>query len=221
MSSGEMPSIHPALALIFPSEEKEELDSCASWDFFSHSLKRNPENLNLHVRRIFFAIQHKDAIYLAGSLHDLFYILKDAGKNLRIRLLKASAPYLNDSDKKYYAAWIHAGEECGMNYKWVKGSVFSPGLYASDKTLITAHEESGVIILSPLEEARSCMEYGQLDVAQKILEEALIKDPDNLLIKEELEHVCSYTQKTEEVPAIDNKCTIGKRIQNIKDKLFN
>jgi len=199
MSSGEMPSIHPALALIFPSTEPEDLDSCAAWNFFSHSLKRNPADLKLHVHRIFFAIQHKEATYLAGSLHDLFTILKDAGKNLRIRLLKASAPYLSDNDKKYYAAWIQAGEECGMDYKWVKGSILSPGLDAPDQRLITKHDDAGAVTLSPLEEARSCIEYGQLDVAKNILEDTLINDPDNLLIKEELEHVCSYIQKAEEI----------------------
>ena len=224
MSTGEMPSIHPALALIFLSEEQEDLNACASWRFFSHSLRRNPANLKLHVQRIFFAIQHEDSIYLAGSLHDLFYVLKDAGKNLRLRLLKASAPYLNENDKKYYAAWVQAGEECGMSYKWVKGSVLSPGLYATDQVLITAPEKTGVVTLSPLEEARACMEFGQLDVAKKILEDALSKDPDNVLIKEELEHVLSYSQKTEEIQAVNKnevKSTLGNKIKKFKDKLFN
>jgi len=92
-------TIHPMLSLIFPNtklenEPQEEIDPNAAWHYYSHSIRRNPSNLKLHTHRVFFAMRHKNASLLPGSLHDLFYVLKDAGENLRIRLLKASIPYL-------------------------------------------------------------------------------------------------------------------------------
>lgn len=209
MSSGEMPTIHPTLSLIFPSleldsKEKEITEPQATWHFFSHSVKRNPTNLKMHTHRIFFSIQHQNADYLPGALHDLFYILKNSGKSLRLRLLKASAPYLNESDKQYYAKWIATGAQHGMGYKWVKGSVLSPGLFNKDQVLINKKSNKDSISLSPLEEARACMEYGQLEVAQKILKNALISAPEDPQLKEELSHVSSYINTEKESSSHQN-----------------
>ncbi|MCF6191341.1 MAG: tetratricopeptide repeat protein [Cocleimonas sp.] len=234
MSSGDMPTIQPALSLIFPSidsgsEYKEELEPHAAWHFFSHSVGRNPTDLTMHTHRIFFAIKHQNAEYLPGALHDLFYILKDAGQNLRLRLLKVSAPHLNEDDKKYYATWLKTGEKSGMNYKWVKGSVLSQGLFDCEKALITKHSDKGSVNLSPIEEARSCMEYGQLEVAQKILEAALETEPNNVQLTEELALVNSYSRTPQESQnnqahkMKNNKSTkVGfiERIQHIKTNLF-
>jgi len=231
MSSGDMPTIQPALPFIFPSldldsERKEELDPHAAWHFFSHSVGRNPNNLKMHTHRIFFAIQHQEAKYLPGALHDLFFILKDAGQNLRLRLLKASAPYLNEEDKNYYATWLKTGTKSGMDFKWVNGSVLSQGLFDSEKSLINRHSDKGSVNLSPLEEARACMEYGQLEVAQKILESALEKEPNNLQLKEELALLNSNTQAAQEnkVHKIKNnkstKVGLIERFRQIKTKLF-
>jgi hypothetical protein len=204
MSSENTLTIHPLLPLIFPATDglKENLDADAAWHYYSHSIRRNPSNLRLHTHRVFFAMQHKDASFLSGSLHDLFYVLKDAGEGLRIRLLKASLPYLNKKDTLYFAMWIKVGIKRGMGYKWVSGSVLADGLVGPDQTLITkkaaefAHPK-----LSPLEEARSCMEYGQLDIAKEILTKAIIKDNDNAALQEELAYLNQYTKSREIQPS--------------------
>ena len=75
----EKTTIHPMLPLIFPidgsSGFKEKLDPDAAWHFYSHSIRREPGNLKLHTHRVFFAMQHKDASLLSGSLHDLFSLV--------------------------------------------------------------------------------------------------------------------------------------------------
>jgi len=207
MSSDNSITIHPLLPLIFPAEvpkgdSKEKLDPDAAWHFYSHSIRRKPTNLKLHTHRVFFAMQHKDATLLSGSLHDLFYILKDAGEGLRIRLLKASVPYLSKKDTLYFAMWIKVGIKKGMGYKWVSGSVLADGLVGPDKALVTKNAaEFTHAKLTPLEEARSCMEYGQLDLAQKILVQALVTDPSNKALKEELVYLNQYTKSREIQPS--------------------
>jgi hypothetical protein len=204
MSSENTLTISPLLPLIFPSldGQKEDLDPDAAWHYYSHSIRRNPTNLKLHTHRIFFAMQHKDSSLLSGSLHDLFYTLKDAGEGLRIRLLKASIPYLSRKETLYFAMWIKVGIKKGMGYKWVSGSVLADGLIGADQALVTkraaefAHPQ-----LTPLEEARSCMEYGQLDVAKQVLEKALIKDENNTALKEELAYLNQYTKSREIQPS--------------------
>jgi hypothetical protein len=204
MSSENTLIIHPMLPLIFPAadERKENLDPDAAWHFYSHSIRRKPTNLRLHTHRVFFAMQHKDAAFLSGSLHDLFYVLKDAGEGLRIRLLKAAIPFLSKKETLYFAMWIKVGIKRGMGYKWVSGSVLADGLTGPDQTLFTKKAvEFSHPQLSPLEEARSCMEYGQLDVAKDILIKALKNDQDNKALKEELAYLVQYTKSREIQPS--------------------
>ena len=198
-------SIHPMLPLIFSqhgTNDKEQVDPDAAWHYYSHSIGRNPYDLKLHTHRVFFAMKHKDAKLLPGSLHDIFFILKDAGENLRIRLLKASAPYLTKKNILYFAMWIKIGTKKGMGYKWVPGAVLSKGLYGPDKPLltVTTHTENNQTALSPLEEARSCMEYGQLDIAKRILQAALEKDGEDKAILEELQYLTNYTKSVQIKP---------------------
>lgn len=225
-------SVHPSLALIFPMEElpnadekdsKEHIDPDTAWHFYSHSIRRNPTDLALHTHRVFFAMQHKDAAFLPGSLHDLFFVLKDAGEKLRIRLLKAAIPYLSQKDTLYFAMWIKTGIKKGMGYQWVNGSVLSDGLFGPDHDLITMHKsESDEETLSPLEEARSCMEYGQLDVAQQILEEALALDSDNSMLQEELAYLEQYAKSREIQPTKKStRSRFGNAIGKLKEKIFS
>lgn len=206
MSSENTITISPLLPLIFPTtgDHKEQLNPDAAWHFYSHSIRRNPSNLKLHTHRVFFAMKHKDASFLSGSLHDLFYVLKDAGQSLRIRLLKAAIPYLTRKETLYFAMWIKVGIKKGMGYKWVSGSVLADGLVGPDQALFTKNSaEFTRPKLSPLEEARSCMEYGQLDVAKDILEKALKEDSSNKALKEELAYLNQYTKSREIQPSIE------------------
>lgn len=227
MSSEELLSIHPMLPLIFPSLEpidgaEESVDPDATWHFYSHSIRRNPNDLKLHTHRIFFAMQHKDASLLPGSLHDLFIVLKDAGENLRIRLLKASAPYLNEKEISYFASWIKGGVNKGMGYKWISGSVLSTGLFGADETLLERELEAIQESLSPLEEARSCLEYGQLDVARKILEDALEVDGENEALRTELESLPKIEVELLEEPLEDApKGILKNTLGRIKEAIFH
>lgn len=228
MSSQTNLTIHPSLPLIFTLEgqsvlekkaEVDNIDTDAAWHFYSHSILRNPKDLTLHTHRVFFAMRHKDATFLAGSLHDLFYVLKDAGEKLRIRLLKASLPHLDKKDTLYFAMWIKSGAKKGMCYSWVQGSVLSDGLYGPDHNLITLHKNTeDESKLSPLEEARSCMEYGQLDVARKILEEALDIDSDNEALMEELTYLNQYAKSRDIEPAKEEPNSL---LGSLKKKVFS
>lgn len=231
MSSADTLLIHPSLPLIFPLEESmavdakpvtDNIDPDAAWHFYSHSIRRNPKDLALHTHRIFFAMRHKDAEFLAGSLHDLFYVLKDAGENLRIRLLKAAMPHMDKKDILYFVMWIKTGIKKGMGYKWVNGSVLTDGLEGPDLDLITIHSDNAAQAeLAPLEEARSCMEYGQFDLARKILQRALEENSDDSLLLEELAYLNQYA-KSREIQPVDEgvKNKLGSAIGKLKGKIF-
>jgi len=179
----------------------------------------------LHTHRVFFAMNHKDASLLPGSLHDLFYVLKDAGENLRIRLLKASVPHLSQKDIMYFAMWIKTGIKNGMGYQWVNGSVLSDGLFGPDYELITmdsSYQQEQGEGASPLESARASMDIGQLDVAQDILLGALETDPDNKVLLEELDYLNSYVKSREIHPEEEEKTKKYESVlSRLKKKIFS
>lgn len=190
MSLNTSVSIHPILPLAFPpmaGDIKDDINTDAAWHFYSHCIQRNPSDLKSHTRRIFLAMQYKNAKFLAGSLNDLFITLNTSGRQLRIRVLKASAPYLSKADIIHFAKWIKSETEDDFGYKWLLGSMLSKGLVEPNKPLFSKDIEADNKQLSAIDEARSCMEYGQIDLAKKILEEALAVDKDNPLLKKELE----------------------------------
>ena len=91
-----------------------------------------------------------------------------------------------------------------MGYKWVSGSVLADGLTEADRPLVSKREVKSIVdIISPLEEARSCMEYGQLDLAKNILVKALAKDKENIMLQEELDYLIQYTKSREIQPSED------------------
>lgn len=192
-------SIHPLLSLAFPplktKDTKDEINTDAAWHYYSHCIRRNSKDLNAHTRRIFLAMQHNDGKFLVGSLTDLFITLKDAGIKLRIRLLKASAPYLEKQQIVYFASWLKSDSNSDKDYShvWAPGSMLSKGLIEPDKALFSKKQSIGLDNrLSAIEEARACMEYGQLDVAKKILEDAIEQDAGNQVLKDELSNLRQY-----------------------------
>jgi len=216
-------SIHPILPLIFPNEEgfSEDLDPDTAWHFYSHSVRRTPKDLKLHTCRVLFAIKNEHSQHILGSLQDLFFVLKDAGETLRIRLLKASIPYLSKEEIIYFAMWIKIGISEGIGYKWTPGSVLSDGLFGPDQVLINSVKTNENLI-SPLEEARSCMEYGQLEVAKKILEEALEKDSENTHLQEELDYLIQYSKSKQIEPAKkESQSRLNSVLGKMKEKIFH
>ncbi len=194
MSSDKFVSIHPILPLVFPSLSTEtvsdEVDADSAWNYYSHEIQRNPKNLKSHTRRIFLAMQRDNASLLPGALQDLFIVLNNAGTQLRIRLLKASVPYLKKADIIYFATWIKTETtEQTKGFNWLPGSMLADGLLEPDKHLLSKKQAINKNKLSALEEARSCIEYGQLDLAKKILEDALKLDKDNPALKKELTEI--------------------------------
>ncbi len=207
MSSIKHAGEKPSLPVIFLASEsinleKEQANPDAAWQFYSHAIKRFPGNLSLHTHRVFFAMTHRDGAFLSGALHDLFSVLGDAGEALRIRLLKAAKPFLSESEIALFARWVKTDNKKPMEYRWCAGSVLSKGLVGPDQDLIEIEKTTApTASLSPLEEAQSCIEYGQLEMAQTILNDALNNEDeiDNKeALQKELDNLQHYLKKNKQ-----------------------
>lgn len=183
----------PVIFLAMESNDsvKEKADPDMAWHFYSHSVKKDTKNLKLHMNRVFFAMQYKNASFLSGSLHDLFYVLKDAGEPLRKRLVRASVPYLDKKEISFFVNWLKTSKKSHYEHRWVTGSVLATGLIGADHALVTKGENETAQI-TPLQEAKSYIEYGQLELAKKTLEAALTVDSNNKELREELDALQQY-----------------------------
>ncbi len=157
---------------------------------------RYPLDLKAHTQRIVLAIDCEDRQSIPGCLRDLFIALGDKGKTLRSHLYRLASPYLTVKDRNDFEEWLEQGDAFGQKERWVSGSILSSDVQGLP---LVVQLKSDEIVATPgydniLEEARSCLEYGQIDEARILLEHALLMKLGDVEVEDELLNVYYYTQ---------------------------
>jgi len=168
-------------------------EAMPAWKSLSHHIARNPLDLRAHAQRILVAIDAGLSDVLSGSLQDLFIALDGTGSSFRQRLLDLTSSALSDDDLSFFKGCLRNDDTTKMQQCWRKGSVLSNGT-CNDRPLVTREVEQTADYANILEEARACLEYGQIETAQQILEEELLKNPTESEIEEELLNIYHYTR---------------------------
>jgi len=155
--------------------------------YLGHLIVDNPRNLRVHVQRILILVRQRDELSLRGSLVDLFITLGDRGEALKRRMLSCAAPVLS----KTMAAFLHKNLADGFNasdkaISQVRMSLLSLGCIGSSELIRKRTTQGSSSARDPIEVARLCVEYGQLDVAFDTLEAALRLDPGSTDVTSEL-----------------------------------
>lgn len=145
-------------------------------DFFAHQVARQPKDLLSHVQRINLFLQQQDGSRAYGALLDLFIVLGEKGVELRRRMLALAEPLLSESQRNALAERLKIGLSALDAVPIAPESVLSKGIRGSTR-LVHRPGEGAAEYLDPLEEARSCLEYGQVDQARSLLEEAVLREP--------------------------------------------
>jgi len=186
----------------------EEYDALSSWRTLSHHIIRYPRDLRAHTQRILLG-QHNDEIanFLPGSLQDLFLSLDNAGYPLRKHLLSLSEQYLTNEEFSFFSKWIKQNSKNDKTHHcWQSGSVLSTGSCTGEPLLLQEkNTEEKVGYTNVLEEARACLDYGQLDVAQKLLEDEILKSPESKDIEEELLTIYQYSKNRDQLDKVSAK----------------
>ena len=182
-------------------------DPVTAWRALSHHVVRYPRDLRAHAQRILLGHHNSDvSSFLPGSLQDLFLILENNGYALRKNLLDLSAQYLTKKEVSFFTQWIKQNAKNDKRYHcWRTGSVLSTGSCGGESLLDQEEQEresSTASYTDVLEEARSCLDYGQLDVAQQLLEDEILKSPESKEIEQELLTIYQYSRNRDQLIAL-------------------
>ena len=194
----------PELPLTFSLASERQLrlqhysEPLRAWRFLSHHVRRYPHDLRAHTQRILLAQQEVLRSRLAGSLQDLFLALGNAGHLLRERLFHLVKDDLSRADEMFFQEWLQvAADAAGVEayQQWREGSVLSTGQdTASIKLLAIERSQETAEYSTVMEEVFACLEYGQVDTAQALLETEDIAGRGDAAMEEELANIYQYTR---------------------------
>ena len=200
----------PELSMVFrlPSERQLRIpslgyDPVLAWSFLSHHIRRYPLDLRAHTQRVLLAQQEPLLDRLAGSLQDVFLALGDAGHLLRERLLTLVNDDLNDQDKVFFNHWQREGLRDGREQQWRKGSLLCSGQDIKPLRLVDI-ERSQVTAryANVMDEVFSCLEYGQVEMAQQLLEAEILAGTADEAMEQELLNIYQYTRNKDGLDAM-------------------
>lgn len=160
----------------------------------AHHVRRYPLDLRAQVQRV---LMNKDQENLAGVLQDLFIALKDSGFKLRRMVFDQVSANLSDDQKKYFEDWLEHGFSQGYDDRFLPGSVLATGLPQKSYPLLTLAAREKSSYASYYQEAVDCLEYGQLEVAQELLEQEMLNPEGDPRAEDELLRVYSYSKDYE------------------------
>ncbi len=176
----------------------------------AHISAREPGNLINHVRRIYLCLLRKQQNALYGAMLDLYLVLGDKGEQLRQQLLHKARELLSQQEYKlfltHHQQGLHSGQPLPASQHSVLGNFFSGGMRLVDEQ--HAGRESANKEIDPLELAKEELDYGDIGVAQQILEEALLKSPQRLGLHYGLLEIYKHTR------SLDDLLSMRERLQD-------
>jgi hypothetical protein len=143
-----------------------------------------PDCLSLHVDRIYYCFHHRLNEQLFGALVDLLIILNNRGLALSKRLINGSCSRLTEYEFQMIFSCFKSNLE-NIDLLPSRYSVFSKGLL-STLVLVKQSNDEEVKLYDALKLARDYIEYSQLDNATRILEQAILSNPERIDLHEEL-----------------------------------
>lgn len=169
----------------------KELSTPIARRYLSYHVKRYPLDLRVQVQRI---LMNHDQAQLAGTLQDCFIALKDKGLNLRRELFEYSKDQLSHEEQRYFLDWLNSDFATGYDDRFVSGSVLATGLAEKSEPLLVYQKQTENRYEGHYQEAVDCLEYGQIERAQELLEQELINPDGDSRSENELLRVYSYTK---------------------------
>lgn len=167
----------------------------------AHISSREPSNLLNHVRRIYLHLEHKQSDPLYGAMVDLYLTLGEKGERLRHNLLQQAKKLI--SQEQYDLFYSH--QEQGLkSHQALPASQYSVlgNFFSSEKRLVIEHKVEQAPAereTDPLELAREELNYGDITVAQQILEEAVLQTPKRLGLHYSLLEVYKHTRSLDDL----------------------
>jgi tetratricopeptide (TPR) repeat protein len=190
---------------LFPPDEVD-LDQWAT--HLAYISAQEPGNLLNHVRRVYLHLVLQQPGPLYGALLDLYLVLGDKGGRLRHQLLHKARKLLSQEEYDlfltHYERGLQSNQPLPVSQHSVFGNFFSGNMLLAEEKPIERHPVNREN--DPLELAREELNYGDITVAQQILEEALLQSPKRLGLHYSLLEIYKHTR------SLDDLLTMKERL---------
>lgn len=171
-----------------------EYSTDANRRHLAHHVKRYPLDLRVQVQRILI---NQERGHLSGALQDLFIALKNNGLKIRQMVYDHVSEHLPQDEQAFFSKWLEDGYDEIHSERFIEGSVLAAGLASKGLPLLTLVARESSSYTSHYQEAIDCLEYGQLEVAQELLEQEMLNPEGDSRAEKELLQVYSYTKDDE------------------------
>jgi hypothetical protein len=164
-----------------------------AFEYLSHNISKAPHDLSSHLHRIIAGYYSGNNDHLYGALLDLFIVLDKRGFALRQRLLNKFSTSLSSPQRQT----LRQGLLFGINSQEVlqhgNCSRFATGMVGNAQMVDKTGQRSE-LEFSVLDECRDLIDSGLFDDARRLLEEAIMRQPDDEPLNKELIELFKYTR---------------------------
>ncbi len=163
-------------------------------DHLAHRIQRAPADLIAHLQRlkIYHQCDNGEGVY--GALLDLFIALGEKGSALRLRLLRGVAARLTQSQLALFKVGMQRGLLATDVMPLSRYSRLSGAVSGSLNLSEAQTEVARVADTALIDEVRDLLNSGQIELAQKRLEQALQQSPQQAELSLELLMIYRHTQ---------------------------
>ncbi len=197
----------PAFLEALHTQLKLPADLNSQWlaDTLAHRVARLPKNLRTHVQRVFLHQTENDSDALFAALLDLFIVLANRGLALRQRLLHTSENQLTSKQYEFLLKHLESGVFAYEEHPAAPRSRLSQGGDLQDDFIGKIDQQNQQDARPPIEQAQDFLNYGQLEQAQQVLEQALIENPDDLAVSQELAELYVHSKDVDALTHLINR----------------
>lgn len=199
-----VPSAQLPLSFRMPAERSLRLSAEAgfealpAWRHLSHHIRRYPHDLRAHMQRILLAQNSDLGHCLDGSVLDLFLALGNSGDMLKAHVMRLCADDMGDETKQLLQDMLDNGFADEHRTAWVNGSMLATGDSRKPQKLLTPQRVEVEQNYATLQaEVQDCLEYGQIDRAQELLEQAMMDGQATPELEQELLGIYRHTRNKE------------------------
>ncbi len=159
--------------LLFRLVDKEPALGC-----LGHKILSSPADLRAHVRRILLLAKDGNGAALYSALLDLLIILQSNGHALKQRMIRLAQPFLAPATFEFFQRHLEQGVAADdPQVTRVKGSLLRESQVLGVPLVKRSNDHVGRPV-GIMDQANALLEYGQLEHAVELLENALLQNPD-------------------------------------------
>lgn len=172
-------------------------------DHYAHLIRRRPQDLDTHIRRIFLLQGLQRRHSLLGAIIDLFITLDGKGNALREDLLARLSGSLSRQQMDILSTWAARGARAEHSPCADTSLLQLPASDAGHPVRPAGKRDEGGG--DALAEAREYLQHGQVEDARDLLEAALLQRPADDMLADELLAIYRHAREPARLQSLEEQ----------------